>query len=345
MTPRRLRHHAGALIHDWPRFLRAMRTRNGWTRFRNRNERVTIDEATGGARCEWRFSSDLHLCTIAPAAARMLFRHALEERPMAFARDRATTGDPRVSYIIGHRGESRLPQLLATIATIAAQRDVAIECIVVEQSARAILPRHLPSWIRHIHTPIASDELPYNRSWAFNVGANAARAPLLVLHDNDLLVPVDHARELVALHARGLEMIEIKRFVFYFTQQATEIVTAEWHIPFDLASEKVSQNFLAGGSVAADRDAYFDIGGFDESFVGWGGEDNDFWERASTRRTWAFGYLPIVHLWHPPQAEKIAGGLTEGQKRFYARTDIPAEERIAILRKRRQGRLDGAVTD
>ncbi|HET8797194.1 MAG TPA: galactosyltransferase-related protein [Thermoanaerobaculia bacterium] len=333
---RRLRHHAGALVHDWPRFLRAMAAgRGGWVRFHNRDERLTIDPGSGGAWCEWRFSSDLHLCKLSPLASRALLRRALRDRPIAFAADRATSDAPRVSYVIGHRGEDRLPLLLATLATIAAQRDAAIECIVVEQSARALLPPHLPSWVRHLHTPVASDDAPYNRSAALNAGAEAARGSLLVLHDNDLLLPADHARAIVALHDAGWEMIDAKRFVFYFDRHATEIVTSERRIPFERSSEKVSQNFLAGGSIAADREAYFAIGGFDEAFVGWGGEDNDFWERASTRRAWAFGFLPIVHLWHAPQREKV-GSVAEGVKRYHARTNIPAAERIAELLARRK---------
>jgi hypothetical protein len=322
-----VRAHAGALVYDWPRFLRSMLAgRGGWTRFRNRNERLTIDPATGGVRCEWQFSSDLHLCNISPLAARMLMRRALKDWPIASAQQPSVSGKPRVSFVIGHRGESRVPQLLATIATIAAQRHVPIECIVVEQSARAILPAHLPSWVRYIHTPIESDDLPYNRSHAFNVGAEAARAPLLVLHDNDLLVPVDYAREIAARHDEGWEMIEVKRLIFYLGKAATA------------TPERVSQNFLGGGSVVADRKAYFDIGGFDESYAGWGGEDNDFWERAATRRCWTFGYLPLIHLWHPPQREKTEGGLTEGQKRYYERAKIPPEERIAALRDQKRSK-------
>ncbi len=65
------------------------------------------------------------------------------------------------------------------------------------------------------------------------------------------------------------------------------------------------QNAEAGGSIALSRDAFHAIGGYDESFVGWGGEDNEFWERAQTRRVWPYGYLPFVHLWHAPQPEKL----------------------------------------
>jgi len=311
-----LRHRLGALAYDWPRFLRAMSGRGKWTAFRNRDERLSIDAATGGARCEWLFSSDLHIANVFPSAGRALMRRAFDEWPIESAPARRVPGPPRVSFIIGHRGEARLPLLLETLGSIAAQRDVPIECIVVEQSAAPTV--NLPSWVRHVHTPIESDALPYNRSWAFNAGAKVAQSTLLVLHDNDILVPAAYASELLKRHAEGHEFIDLKRFLFYLDEQKR--------------LERVSQNLL-GGSIAADRDAYFAIGGFDESFVGWGGEDNELWERAATRRTFTFGYLPFVHLWHAPQAEKPAAQ-TAGVQRFAELSRIPVEERIRALRQR-----------
>jgi hypothetical protein len=64
------------------------------------------------------------------------------------------------------------------------------------------------------------------------------------------------------------------------------------------------QNLEAGGSLAITSAAFAAIGGMDEEFVGWGGEDNEFWDRCLTRPTWTWGYEPIVHLWHPSQPLK-----------------------------------------
>lgn len=312
-----LRHRIGAVLYDWPRFLRAMTRPNGWVLFRNRRERLSIDPASGGARCEWLFSSDLHIANVFPSTGRALMRRAFGEWPIESASAPRVPGAPRVSFIIGHRGEARLPLLLETLGSIAAQRDVPIECIVVEQSAAPMAT--LPSWVRRVHTPIESDALPYNRSWAFNSGAKVARSTLLVLHDNDILVPAAYASELLKRHEEGNEFIDLKRFLFYLDEQKR--------------LERVSQNLL-GGSIAADRDAYFAIGGFDESFVGWGGEDNELWERAATRCTFTFGYLPFIHLWHAPQPEKPAAQTAGGAQRFAELSRIPVEARIRALRER-----------
>jgi hypothetical protein len=228
----------------------------------------------------------------------------------------------QVSFLIGHRGRARLPQLLATLRSIAAQ-DIAIECIVVEQSEAPEIRDDLPPWVRYVHTP--SGGLPYCRAWAFNVAARMASADVLVLHDGDLLVPLRYAAEALARVREGHRFADLKRFLFYLGPRGK--------------LETVVQN-AQGGSIVAERAAYWDIGGFDESFVGWGGEDNDFWDRArTTRRVYDFGYLPLIHLHHEAQPGKIVG--TPAIERYRRIESIPPAERIARLRQREQGRVEG----
>jgi GT2 family glycosyltransferase len=243
---------------------------------------------------------------------------------------------PEVSFVIGHRGLERLPLLSAVLASIAAQVDARVECLVVEQSESPVVRDRLPDWVRYLHTP-APAGMPYSRSWAFNVGARAAKAPVLAFHDNDMIVPQRYAAELATIHRRGSEVMNLKRFVFYLDDAATERVLAGGAISG--APAKVIQNLEGGGSVGVDRDAFFDLGGFDESFVGWGGEDNEFWERAAVRAVWPWGYLPLVHLHHAEQPEKkrrdrrTAALLDE-------RSRIPPGERVRELRARAFGRAD-----
>jgi len=52
------------------------------------------------------------------------------------------------------------------------------------------------------------------------------------------------------------------------------------------------------------RRAYFELGGMDERFVGWGGEDNEFWDRCKKLRRWIWGFASIIHLWHRSQPLK-----------------------------------------
>jgi hypothetical protein len=324
-----LRTIVGALIYDGPRFARAVAT-GRWERMRNRNERVTIRGR--GVRCEWRFTSDLHMAKVFPWAGKWLMRSAFSEWPVAM-RDAPedVSAAPAISFVIGHRGMDRLPHLLSTLRSIAGQSGVAFECIVVEQAAHSEIAPHLPPWVRYHFT---ESQIDYNRAAAFNVGADIARGELLVLHDNDMIVPARYASALASHWRERCQFIDLKRFLFYTGEEQTKRVFAGGNVESVLPAVVV-QN-LVGGSIAADARAYREIGGFDEEFVGWGGEDNDFWDRAeTTEKVYRFGELPLIHLYHAPQRGKLQGNEAPAVKRYRELESIPAAERIRRLRERR----------
>jgi hypothetical protein len=330
------RQKLGAAIYDLPRLVWSVRpsSRHPWLYVRNREEHLTVDESTSGVRCDWRWTSDLHVAMVYPTLGRTLMKRALRDWPIKFeAEPFSPNGSVRVSFIIGHRGLERLPHLILTLQSIAAQRDVVLECIVVEQSCKPEIREHLPSWVRYVHTCLPHADMPYSRAWAFNVGARRARGELLLLHDNDMLVTENYAFELFLRFGEGYEVINLKRFIFYLTEaHSTELLHGRAKI-LDESPESVVQNLEAGGSVGVSREAYFAIGGFDESFVGWGGEDNEFWERAQTRSVWPYSYLPIIHLWHSPQPGKLNEARATARL-FQARTAVPADIRIRELVQR-----------
>jgi hypothetical protein len=322
-----LRQFLGALAYDGWRFERRVRGR--WELIRNRSEVITVDESGHGVRCEWKWTSPVDYCRFVPGSGRRLMRAALAAWPIGSSPAPLTTGHPDVTFLIGHRGRARLPLLLATLGSIAAQSHASVECIVVEQAASAEVERDLPSWVRYIHQKVA-DDLPYNRAATFNVAAAVARGSILVLHDNDMLVPVRYAAELIRRCNQGWDALDLKRFIFYMTE--SDSVRSLRGEPFSISDRgEVIQN-LRGGSIAITRAGYAAIGGFDETFVGWGGEDVEFWERAETLRTNRFGYLPIIHLWHAPQPEKLLVNDAPAVKRYVELARVPVEERIARLK-------------
>ena len=336
-----LRQKVGACIYDLPRLLWTMRPavsrRAGWVFFRNRGESLVLGRNGLGVRCDWQWTSDLHIAKVFPSLGRWVMNRALRDWPVVFQkqpdRQDAAIG---VSFIIGHRGLERLPHLLLTLQSVAAQRNVYFECIVVEQSSTPEVKDFLPSWVRYVHTPVPCDDMPYCRAWAFNVGARVAQGELLVLHDNDMLVPRDYASQYLARVEEGYEVVNIKRFIFFLSQGHSDRLIGENELPLDEAPESIMQNAEGGGSLAITRDAYFAVGGFDESFIGWGGEDNEFWERARTRRLWPYGYLPLIHIWHPAQPGKFVHTRSTATL-LEARSRIPPAERIAELTARNFG--------
>ncbi|HJR52861.1 MAG TPA: galactosyltransferase-related protein [Gemmatimonadota bacterium] len=343
MTPS-TRKRLGAILLDWPAYEWNLRGRSPasrhWTRIGNRRDRIEVGPGGRGARPGGRWTSGIHACDVFPRLGARLMARALSEWPVALA-DQPPEGRagaaPDVSFVIGHRGLDRLPHLSHVLASVAAQAGVALECIVVEQSAEPEIAGRLPGWVRYVHTP-APYAMPYSRAWAFNVGARMARGTLLVLHDNDMLVPRSYATEALAVRDSGFEVMNLKRFVFYLGERETAHVLAGNAVGGRPA--RVIQNLEGGGSVVIDREAYFEVGGFDEAFVGWGGEDNEFWERCAVRAVWAWGYLPVIHLHHEEQTgkgrrDRATAALLD------ARSRLPAEERVRELSSRAFGRVEG----
>lgn len=348
---RTLRTMLGTLFYDWPRLIGCLLRRNGWLAMRNRADGVQREPGGIGVSCEWEDTRTLHLCDVFPATAVWLLQRALQAYPIRFRTapehvsvdavcwngTDLSSGDvaPQISFLIGHRGLDRLPLLLWVLQTLAAQEQIRFECIVVEQSSSVEVRDALPSWVRYQHQSVDA-EMPYNRSATFNRAATLARAPLLVFHDNDMLVPAGYGRELCERFVQGYDVINLKRFIFYLNKASTDGFCGSMKC---LSVEAVLQNLTGGGSLAVSAAAFHAIGGFDESFVGWGGEDVEFWSRCQTRRVWRYAFLPVLHLWHSPQPGKRAvrglGALTADLTA--KRMAIAPEQRIEELCRRERG--------
>ncbi len=343
-----LRQRAGALVYDLPRTLWGLRstaagarTRAPWIFVRNRRERLLPAPDRCGVACDWRFTSDLHVARVFPSLGRALMRRALRDWPVRFAATPTATGGViDVSFIIGQRGLERLPLLLAVLRTLAAQTEARVECVLIEQAQQPEVRPLLPAWVRHVHTPPPPGETRYSRAWAFNVGARAARGDLLVFHDGDILAPAGYARALLLARAAGAQVIDLKRFLFELNPEQSACAQAGQLDDLRGPLVRVLQN-AQGGTLAVERQAFFALGGFDESFVGWGGEDNEFWERATLRRVHPWGFLPFVHLWHAPQPEKLRPGGAPALRHWQRLHEVPPLERVERLLERGFGHADG----
>ena len=334
-----------ALLLDAPRYVYALsRSDRAYLSLHNRGEAVEPAPEGMGFRCLWQWTSELRAPKILPVLGRWLMRNSLRDSPIVRSqKPPRVVITPDVTFVIGHRGRSRLPHLLATLESIAAQRDATIECIVVEQDTESQLVGRLPTWVHHIHLPPPRDDLPYCRSWTFNVAAKQAHGRILMLHDNDMLVPCQYASRVVERVASGFEVVNLKRFVFYLSEShTTKIFDGDQDVLLQ-PPESIIQNLEGGGSVAITAEAFARIGGMDEAFVGWGGEDNEFWERAGTLAVWPYGELPIVHLWHAAQPRKQ--DVDNPTLKLYAElAKTPALQRIAALQVRQRGALYGPTS-
>lgn len=335
----------GVCLKDWRRYRDKLSAADAsYLTICNRSERLEPSADGTGYRCDWQWTSDLHAPKFLPSLGLRLMERALSDHPIRRVSAPDMLADaPEVSFIIGHRGLDRLPHLLATLESIAGQQGASVECLVVEQDVEPRIAGSLPAWVRHIHTPPPAAEMPYCRSWTFNIGVKHAKGAVFVLHDNDMLVPADYSANILKQIEKGHEVANLKRFIFYLSEQHTQQVFSGKAGLADQAPLTIVQNLEAGGSVVITRQAYDRIGGMDESFIGWGGEDNEFWERAQTLKVWPYAYLPIVHLWHSAQPGKNDPRY-HTHAHYLELSKMAPEQRVLQLKALPRGMLDGPIT-
>ena len=333
-----LRKIVGCLLFDIPRMLPLAVSRGRWIEACNRHERMECAPDGRGFLHKAPWSTELHACNVFPWFALLLMRRALRQWPFRLVREPCTSASPDISFIIPHRGKERLMLLRATIESILGQRDAGVECIVVEQSPRRDA-EGLPLPVRYIHLPHSGDSEGWRKSWAFNVGVAAASADIVVCHDGDLLVPCDYAAE-VLRHIRcdRREVASLLRLDFGLGEKGVAATLSSGRVCTRYPLERVSQNFQ-GGTIAILREAFLRVGGFDEDFVGWGGEDNEFYDRCRTLNGSWHGYLPFVHLWHAPQRTKDGNSRQGNMTLLREKLGVPAEKRTAELSKRQRDSL------
>lgn len=325
----------GCLLLDLPRLLPSLFLPNRWISARNHNENLKVTDRGVDTRILGPYSIDLYAAHVFPRIGLKLMRHAFGKWPIRFSKTASNRGVPDITFVIPHRGIDRLPLLLSTVRSILAQCGVSIECIVVEQNHKQEVTG-LPEGVRYIHLPHPHDRAGWHKSWAYNVGVKAARAAIVVCHDSDILVPCDYAREIIRhIQYNRYEVVHLQRFLFSLNIEATEKILKEESVCFEFPPDRVRQNWQ-GGTLAIKKDAFFKIGGYDESFIGWGGEDNEFYNRCTTLNGWYYGYLPFVHLWHEPQPEKVLPEHKSNLNRMRERLGQPPDVRIMYLKARQK---------
>lgn len=153
-----------------------------------------------------------------------------------------------------------------------------------------------------------SPDGPFNRSAAVNDAASQAGDwQVAVIADADTIVPARQLRKAVAAATLDDRLVAAFTSVIELDKHCTEnILTAGLSLD-TLGIDRVRTDDIAtqSSALAINRFLWDKIGGFDEKFIGWGGEDNAFWKAAEIH-----GGTPkridgsAIHLWHEPAADR-----------------------------------------
>ncbi len=347
---RELKHKLGCWLHErWrtevtistPAIGRAIGFE--WSDLCNRQEKLIRNKGCKGRICDWEDTSQLTVCRIFPEVGARLLRRCLKEWPIRFAdkpHGNIMNDVPDVSIILAIAGENRLPQFQLCLKTLYAQSESSIEVIVVEQSWKQLIHKYCPDWVQYYHAPSTSPDMPFNKSWAMNIGASKAKADYLIFHDADMPAPIKYVKTVRDLLNSGFQAARLPRLVFYLNRSETEALYKGGKIEDVKYIPEVVQN-CRGISLAIQKSSYWEIGGHDETFYGWGGEDDEMLSRVNTLNLYPGGFMPFVHLWH-----SFAYNKTRDRNNQYLeeRLSIPIEQRIRELCQREQGRIYPSVS-
>lgn len=219
-----------------------------------------------------------------------------------------------VSFIITYRGDGSVERPLNLEAVLRWATSLPeVEVVVVEQGAA---PGPALSGTQQVRWLFCYNPGPFNKSWGFNVGAQFSHAPVLAFGDGDVICDATW-RESVRLVREELAIAKPYRHVVDLTShESMQVRQGLWNFvpqraPDAPRSREAQGEYLvfAGGLFLVRREVFARVGGFDERFVGWGGEDNAMSLRLTAAGVPMGGLdlAPALHLWHPRSAQTTVG--------------------------------------
>ena len=177
-----------------------------------------------------------------------------------------------------------------------------VEVLLIEQDTHSKI-KHLNLKAKHIFT---RSNMPYNRSWAFNVAMKWANSDIIVFGDSDLIMePNQFIEGLKAL--QNFEMVSPYHSVVDLTAQESNlplenIININRPGRGETDNQKIN---ISGGIAMFRRDAIQRIGGWNEDFIGWGGEDDFQTMKVKNFLSWTELKARCFHLYHSrPQPDQ-----------------------------------------
>lgn len=212
--------------------------------------------------------------------------------------------DPVVTVVIPHGGADRIPLLASTLRQLRSCAGVA-RVVVAEIGEAPGLPDEIRALADEHRFAQGS---AFNKSKALNLGSTGTTTPWVLWLDGDLLLPPDFVAAAVQeATTRRLDTLVAWREARYLGEADTRGVLDGNRDPSRCTPVRTfgtSTHGCKGGAVLV-RTAFLErYGGMDEHFVGWGGEDDAWFTRASVlgRAGATHGRSIVYHQHHARSA-------------------------------------------
>lgn len=136
----------------------------------------------------------------------------------------------------------------------------------------------------------------YRRCLCFNEMARTAKTPVVMFYDTDVLVKpeflkisegfimtgkVDHVYPYNGIFA-NVKKAAFENFLPDYNFKLLEESLKERELGYSNDFLEIAHTNSVGGLLMLTKEAFFRIGGYDENFIGWGGEDVDICRRSGT---------------------------------------------------------------
>lgn len=205
------------------------------------------------------------------------------------------------SYIITHRGKvgSRFNNLIFVLDWLS---DLNINIVLVEQDNRPYLADLNLSYPGVDYVFAYNDGL-FNRSWGFNIGFKYARGNVVAFSDSDIFMNLEELKNAFQECEQRYDAVNPYAQIVDMTESDTKDLLENPGL-IDRCKiyndgPKRGYTVFCGGLVLFKRKAFETLGGFDERFVGWGGEDDalSFVLAELVQNRCEMPYT-AYHLWH-----------------------------------------------
>lgn len=174
-----------------------------------------------------------------------------------------------------------------------------VEVIIVEQDTHSKIG-HLNFPAKHIFT---KSNMPFNRSWGFNVGLNNCNSDVVVFTDCDLIMDPEQFIKSIKL-LNEYDMVSPYSSVVDLTYdesqlQMDRIIQINRPGRGETDHQKIN---ICGGITMFRKSSILKISGWDENFIGWGGEDDFQAIKVTNFLKWYENPAKCYHLYHDREA-------------------------------------------
>lgn len=212
--------------------------------------------------------------------------------------------DMSIIVPFSRQDDNAVSNLRAVVASLNAQtlERNRYEIILVEAAKVPDVSRRPPKGCRAVFAYCTDPLFP--KCWSLNVGFRHAHGRVLVFHDADILASDTMLEDVLGRISKTVPAVKPSYTVRNLNRDASEHVHKQGiEAVRHLSPECQHPRNAPGGSIAILRKHFEKIRGFNQKFVGWGGEDDEMLFRLR-----AVGSHPpdleckLYHLWHKQES-------------------------------------------